>query len=43
MSRGSTPTLSTKIKRVGDPMLVEEAAKKLRHEYTNVTVGITTE
>jgi hypothetical protein len=24
-------------------MLVEEAAKKLRHEYTNVTVGITTE
>jgi hypothetical protein len=24
-------------------MLVEEAAKKLRHEYTNFTVSITTE
>jgi hypothetical protein len=29
--------------RVGDLMLVEEAAKKLRHEYTNFTVSITTE
>lgn len=37
------PHLPPKNRRVGDLMLVEEAAKKLRHEYTNFTVGTPTE